>query len=160
MSDMRVPQQSQQQISNLVADFSRQIEKAAGTEVGQEAGAVLKDVAESLFHEAKGAEGKDAARLPNALNTLQQKLKELGVDGATIGEVLNRLNEILGKNRAMRPARTLKKALKGKKLPPGATPERMAELEAAMDSQEEAADLLEEREQQQQQAKKGRYGNF
>jgi hypothetical protein len=159
MSDMRVPQQSQQQISNLVADFSRQIEKAAGTEVGQQAGQVLKDVAESIFHEAKGAEGKDAARLPNALNTLQQKLKELGVDGATIGEVLNRLNEMLGKNRAMRPARTLKKHLKGK-LPPGATPEKMAELEAAMDSQEEAANLLEEREQQQQQAKKGRYGNF
>jgi hypothetical protein len=158
MSDMRVPQQSQQQITSLVADFSRQIEKAAGTEVGQQAGQVLKDVAESIFHEAKGAEGKADARLPNALNTLQQKLKELGVDGATIGEVLNRLNEILGKNRAMRPARTLKKALKGK-LPPGAPPEKMAELEAAMDSQEEAANLLEEREQQQQQAKKGRYGN-
>lgn len=159
MSDMRVPQQSQQQISNLVADFSRQIEKAAGTEVGQQAGQVLKDVAESIFHEAKGAEGKADARLPNALNTLQQKLKELGVDGATIGEVLNRLNEILGKNRAMRPARTLKKHLKGK-LPAGTSPEKMAELEAAMDSQEEAANLLEEREQQQQQAKKGRYGNF
>jgi hypothetical protein len=156
---MRVPQQSQQQISKLVADFSGQIEKAAGTEVGQQAGQVLKDVAESIFHEAKGAEGKDAQRLPSALNTLQQKLKELGVDGATIGEVLNRLNEILGKNRAMRPARTLKKALKGAKLS-GASPEKMAELEAAMDSQEEAANLLEEREQQQQQAKKNRYGNF
>jgi hypothetical protein len=157
MSDMRVP--TQQAISSLVADFSRQIEKAAGTEVGQQAGQVLKDVAESLFHEAKGAEGKDTSRVPNALTTLQMKLKELGVDGANIGDVLNRLNEILGKNRAMRPARTLKKHLKGAKLT-GASPERMAELEAAMDSQEEAADLLEEREKGQEQAKKGRYGNF
>lgn len=159
MSDIRgFP--SQQQISNLVAGFSRQIEKAAGTEVGQEAGQVLKDIAESIFHgETKGAEGKDAQRLPNALNTLQMKLKELGVDGATIGEVLNRLNEMLGKNRAMRPGRTLKKHLKGAKLA-GASPEKMAELEAAMDSQEQAANLLEEREQQQQQAKKGRYGNW
>lgn len=159
MSDMRVPPQTQQQISNLVASFSRQIEKAAGTEVGQEAGQVLKDVAESIFAEAKGAEGKDVQRLPSALSTLQMKLKELGVDGATIGDVLNRLNEMLGKNRAMRKAKTLKKHLKGAKLS-GATPERMAELEAAMDSQEEAADLLEEREQQQEQAKKGRYGNW
>ncbi|HZN91134.1 MAG TPA: hypothetical protein VFB81_00460 [Myxococcales bacterium] len=159
MSDMRVPPQTQQQISNLAASFGRQIEKAAGTEVGQQAEQVLKDVAKSIFAEAKGAEGKDASRLPNALNTLQQKLKELGVDGATIGEVLNRLNEMLGKNRAMRPGRTLKKHLKGAKLA-GASPEKMAELEAAMDSQEEAANLLEEREQQQQQAKKGRYGNF
>ncbi|HVE82761.1 MAG TPA: hypothetical protein VND93_07925, partial [Myxococcales bacterium] len=87
MSDVRFP--PQQQISNLVADFSRQIEKAAGTEVGQQAGQVLADVAKSIFAEAKGAEGKDVQRLPNALTTLQQKLKELGVDGATIGEVLN-----------------------------------------------------------------------
>jgi hypothetical protein len=155
MSEMRVAQQS---ISSLVADFSRQIEKAAGTAVGQQAGQILSDVTQSLFDSAK-VEGKLSERLPSALDTLGSKLKELGVDATTIGEVLNRLNEMLGKNRAMRRSKTLKKALKGGKLQ-GAPADKMAALQAAIDSQDEAAELLESREEAQEQAKKGRYGNF
>jgi hypothetical protein len=160
MTQMRV---SREAVAQLVGDFSRQIEKAAGSSVAQEAGKILDDVTQSLFTQGPGAtEGKLADRVPNALTHLSAKLKELGIDATTIGEVLNRLNQMLGKNRAMRPAKTLKRALKGGKLV--ADSAKLAELQAAIDSQAEAADLLQEREeaqeQAQEQAKKGRYGNF
>jgi len=155
MSEIRV---SRDALTSLVQNASRQIEQVAGTAVGKQAEALLNEITQSVFQDAKGP-GKIADRLPSALERLTTQLKGLGIDAATVGEVLNRLGEQLaGAHRQMRPGKTLKSALaKNKKLLDEASAGD-EELQEAIDSQEDAAQLLSRFAEAQDQAKKGRFG--
>lgn len=155
MSEFRV---SRDALTSLVRDASRQIEQVAGTAVGKQAEALLSEITQSVFQDTKGP-GKIADRLPNALERLGVGLKGLGIDAATVGEVLNRLGEQLaGAHRQMRPAKTLKSALaKNKGLLDSAASEN-EELQEAIDSQADAADLMAKFAAAQDLAKKGRFG--
>jgi hypothetical protein len=150
---MRVSRDSIQQ---LVGQASRQIAQVAGTAVGQQAGQILNDVAQSLFEGTSGAQTAD--RLPSALERLSQGLRGLGIDAATVGEVLNALNQLLGKTRRMRQEKTLKTALK--KNSGLLSAEDEARLQDAIDSQAEAADLLSSLSDAQASANKSRMGKL
>ena len=154
MSDVRLSRDSIQQ---LVSQASRQIAQVAGTAVGQQAGQILNEVTQSLF-ETGAVQGKIADRIPNALEHLQTQLKALGVDAATVGEVLNQLNQMLGKDRRMRREKTLKAALK--KQGGLLSPKDEAALQDAIDSQAEAADLMSSLAEAQDLANKGRLGKL
>ncbi len=153
MSEMRVSRDSIQQ---LVGQASRQIAQVAGTAVGQQAGQILNDVAQSLFEGTSGAQTAD--RVPPALERLSQQLRALGIDAATVGEVLNALNRLLGKTRQMRREKTLKTALKKNSGLMSAEDE--ARLQDAIDSQAEAADLMSSLSDAQSLANKGRMGKL
>lgn len=159
MSDIRVPRDS---LQNLVRQASQQIAQTAGTAAAQQAEALLNEITESVFQDAKGP-AKIADRLPNALERLTTQLKGLGIDAATVGEVLNRLAEQLGAQRQMRPGRTLKSALAGNDAlleshEAELGDERKEELREAIDSQEDAANLLAKYAAARDLAKKGRFG--
>ena len=156
MTDMRV---SREAIHSLVQDASRHIEKVAGTAVGKQAEAILNEVTKSVFQDTKGP-GKIADRLPNALERMGTQLKGLGIDAATVGEVLNRLAEQLGgmKQRQMRPGRTLKSALAKNKGLMSDEDQNDEELKELIDSQSDAADLMSKMANAQNEAKKGRFG--
>ncbi len=152
MSEIRV---SRDALTSLVRDASRQIEQVAGTAVGKQAEALLSEVTQSVFQDAKGP-GKVADRLPSALERLTTQLKGLGIDAATVGEVLNRLGEQLaGAHRQMRPGKTLKSALAKNQ---GLLEDVDEELQEAIDSQSDAAELLARFAEAKDLAKKGRFG--
>ncbi|MDQ3263117.1 MAG: hypothetical protein M3Y59_05580 [Myxococcota bacterium] len=152
MSEIRV---SRDALTSLVRDASRQIEQVAGTAVGKQAEALLSEVTQSVFQDAKGP-GKVADRLPSALEQLSTQLKGLGIDAATVGEVLNRLGEQLaGAHRQMRPGKTLKSALAKNK---GLLEDADEELQEAIDSQADAAELLARFAEAKDLATKGRFG--
>lgn len=159
MSDLRV---SRDAVASLVRDASRQIEKAAGTVVGKQAEAILSELTESGFQDTRGA-GKLPDRMPSTLERMGGQLKALGIDAATVGEILNRLGEQLAgqQQRQMRPGRTLKSALaKNKGLMEGAlaSSSNAEELQEAIDSQADAAELLAKFDAARDLAKKGRFG--
>lgn len=153
MSDMRV---SRDAIQQLVGQASRQIAQVAGTAAGQQAAQVLNEVTQSLFEGTSGT--KVADRVPAAMERLSSQLRALGIDATTVGEVLNALNQYLGKNRQMRREKTLKSALK--KNSGLLSKEDEARLQDAIDSQADAADLMSSLSEAQDLANKGRFGKL
>lgn len=158
MSDLRV---SRDALASLVREASRQLEKAAGTPVGKQAEAILSQLTESAFQETAGA-GKLPDRMPSTMQALGTQLKALGIDAATVGEVLNRLAEqMAGLQRRMRPGRTLKAAAgrqAGLLEEALADSENAEELREAMDHQADAAELMARLDEARDLAKKGRFG--